>query len=33
MKFFKRNGKPMPKHVVEMAGDVKQERDGAVSRR
>ena len=32
MKFFKRNGKPMPKHVVEMAGSVR-EHDNEMSRR
>ncbi|MDD9908760.1 MAG: ABC transporter substrate-binding protein [Ahrensia sp.] len=32
MKFFKRNGKPMPKHVVEMAEEVKKN-GTAVSRR
>ena len=32
MKFFKRNGQPMPKHIVEMAETVKDDNDG-VNRR
>ena len=32
MKFFKRNGQPMPKHVVEMAEKVKDNNDGHTRR-